>query len=411
MAGYYPTTMGAQQTSRYPRVGPNYQKYGEQPGWKYDYSIDMYRRDPKVDQEIGLAEKPKSTTDQLMPIAAVAGGTALATEAGKQALPMIKEGVGAAYTGAKGLLGFGDAAGAATTATESALPSALQTGASSSAVPVGTAANGGTLMSDGTIAGSESMLGSAAPYLGAAGAALGAKGIYDATQLKNRKSGAISGGISGAGMGLGAAAAMAPLLALGPAGWAAMALGGGALGAGMGGVMARESTDDKSKRRFGTLEGMAEDAAWKDIVNTGRQESVDDRDTWDLGDDTSDAPIDLMTRSYGVLNTFGPEWAGVDPAKRQEVVSRMVGEGLINSKQGDYLVENQDRAKEIYNEVVGTPQQAPIVRQASGSADPMIQEIIKGKGARKLPGEITQEQLKRLGGGNGLLGLQGLVRA
>lgn len=101
MAGYYPDQAGPQMPQKYPRVGKNYRQWGEIPGFIYDYSIDMYRRDPKVDQEIGLAEKPKSMTDQLLPIASVAGGAALATEAGKQAIPTIKGLLGAGETAKK----------------------------------------------------------------------------------------------------------------------------------------------------------------------------------------------------------------------------------------------------------------------------------------------------------------------
>lgn len=97
--GYYPEQMGPQQPNKYPRIGPNYRKYGEQPGWLYDYATDTYRRDPKVDQDMGLAEKPRSVTEQLLPVAGAAGGVAVATEAGKQAIPVIK-----------GLLGIGDKA-------------------------------------------------------------------------------------------------------------------------------------------------------------------------------------------------------------------------------------------------------------------------------------------------------------
>lgn len=71
----------------------------------------------------------------------------------------------------------------------------------------------------------------ATPYLGAAGAGLGAYGIYNSIKANNPKMGALSG----AGMGAGLAAA-APLIGLGPVGWGTMglmALGGAGLGGGL----------------------------------------------------------------------------------------------------------------------------------------------------------------------------------
>lgn len=116
MAGYLPDKPGPQQPNKYVRVGPNYMKWGEIPGFIYDYSIDRYRRDPKVDQELGFTKKEPSLTDSLTPIAAIAGGTALATEGGKAIIP-----------GIKGLLGSGAAKTASTAATDAALPAATTT--------------------------------------------------------------------------------------------------------------------------------------------------------------------------------------------------------------------------------------------------------------------------------------------
>ena len=99
-----------------------------------------------------------------------------------------------------------------------------------SAVPagfeaVGTAANGGTLATPVTTG---STLSAAAPYLGAAGAAAGAYGLYEG--IKNDDPGV--GAMGGAGLGAGLAAA-APLLGFTPVGLPAI-LGAGLLGAGGG---------------------------------------------------------------------------------------------------------------------------------------------------------------------------------
>lgn len=67
--------------NKYPKTGPNYAANGEVSGyiyWPYD---DKYYLDPKAvkkyQEDAGLREKPKSTTQQLAPIITVAGATAL----------------------------------------------------------------------------------------------------------------------------------------------------------------------------------------------------------------------------------------------------------------------------------------------------------------------------------------------
>ena len=106
-----------------------------------------------------------------------------------------------------------------------ALPQVFGNAPTAAAEPVASAVGGGQLLADGTVVGAPSnvtnFLGSATPYLGAAGAALGAKGVYDAIQSGSNRQSSLSGGLSGAGAGLGLA-----MMGLGPVGWLA---GGGAL--------------------------------------------------------------------------------------------------------------------------------------------------------------------------------------
>ena len=65
-----------------------------------------------------------------------------------------------------------------------------------------------------------------------------------------------------------------------------------------------------------------------------------------------------MTRSYGVLKTFGPQWASVDNSKKQEIVKKLVDNDLLNSKQGDYLIDNPEQAQAIMQSVLN-PSAAP----------------------------------------------------
>jgi len=89
------------------------------------------------------------------------------------------------------------------------------------------------------------------------------------------------------------------------------------------------------------------------MINQGAQESLAGGDTWNTGDDVSKAPIDMMTRSYGVLKTFGPQWASITPEQRQAVVKGLVNQGLLKSQQGDYLIDNVDQAQTIFQSVLG----------------------------------------------------------
>lgn len=389
-------TPGPQNPGKYKQVGPNYLKYGEVPGYKYYYPTDSYYIDSKaVNKSMGI--KDPSLMQTIGPSLAVAGGTTLATEAGKAAIPGVKGLLGlgdtaaptsAASTGASSSLGGLSAAEASNSILAGNTPSFGATASQPLTLGADTSLSGATGTSAAAPAGAESALGGAAPYLGAAGAAYGAKGVYDATQMKKKKSAAISGGLSGAGMGAGLAAA-APLLALGPMGWGAMglmALGGGGLGAGLGATMAHESTDDKSKRRFGTMAGQ-EDAAFKAMADQGMQESVSDKDTWDIGQDPSKAPIDLMTRSYGVLNTMGPDWAKYSPEQRNQIVTEAVNQGLINSKQGDYIVDNPDALKAIASKF--EIPKAPGVQSANDAANNLRwreAEAMKKKGKERRKG-------------------------
>lgn len=79
MRGYNPAP-GPQEPNKYPFVGPNYKRYGEQPGFFYDPYKDQYFPNPKTRQELlekqGVVDKPPSPpglAEQLVPIGAAAG--------------------------------------------------------------------------------------------------------------------------------------------------------------------------------------------------------------------------------------------------------------------------------------------------------------------------------------------------
>lgn len=177
---------------------------------------------------IGGLAGAKYVGDLLSPSAASAAanaGTTAATTAGTAAnsaagaVPQAGTWLGRQFDAAGNALGFGGSA-PASTAGEAF---------SGAALPAPGSANFVGPMPEGA-----GVLGSVTPYLGAAGAALGAYGVFNANQAGSAKQGAISGAGLGAGLGM-----AAPLVGLGPLGWGGlglMALGGGLLGGGLGGI-------------------------------------------------------------------------------------------------------------------------------------------------------------------------------
>lgn len=179
--------------SKYPFVGPNYQQYGEVNGYIYWPWTDQYYIDPKsqkaVAEQQGLVEKEKGKPglgSTLVPVAGVVGTGILATELGKGAGQKLSNSIfgpdpstattttttqaGNASTGmvapaATAPSGSATTATAATTPTGQpsgmVAPAAATTSGSSIATPklvgverinpVGSAANGGTMMSDGSV--------------------------------------------------------------------------------------------------------------------------------------------------------------------------------------------------------------------------------------------------------------------
>lgn len=149
------------------------------------------------------ASKP---VNQLIPVAGSVGGLYVANQ----------------LANGGSLFGGGASAGstAASTAASTA-GSAVGGGGGLAGAAAQGAVTGGNVPPTGALSG----LGSAAPYLGLAGAGLSAYGLYNAIKAHDRNSSILSG--AGLGAGLGAAA---PLLGLGPLGWGGLA-GMAALGA------------------------------------------------------------------------------------------------------------------------------------------------------------------------------------
>jgi len=186
------------------------------------------------------------------------------------------------------------------------------------------------------------------------GAAAGLYGVYNASQSGNKTRGITQGALSGATAGMSVG---------GPVGAGIGAVIGGLLGA-----TAHESTKDRTNRRYQEL-ATTDNAAFENMKQKGLEWSLSGQDTWDLGDDKSAAPIDDMINSYGVLKTFGPEWTQYSPEQQHNIVQGLVNADKINSKQGEYLIDDPEGAKEIAQSIAGAPAGAtPTAPTSSGSS-------------------------------------------
>ena len=230
-----------------------------------------------------------------------------------------------------------------------ALVQAMTEGASGAGMSAGA---GATTAADAALSGAgdtsiSNFAGSATPYLGAAGTALGAYNAYEGIKKHNP----IQAGLGGAGAGLGINAMG---YALGPWGWAAMAgipiaaslLGGG----GIPGFSHKSTKEIEADRWAGT-------GANPDIVNamagghdyfagTGGEKSRDEKFL------TPDA-IRVNPDNYHAA----PDWDQWSKAQQDEFLSTLLNEGKVREKKGGIYYDDA-RAAELAAQIraKGQPQ-------------------------------------------------------
>ena len=327
-------TAGQQNPSKYPRVGPNYLKYGEQPGYDYYYWDDRYHPNKEAQLKSVGQEAPKeqTLTDQLVPIAAITGGSALAVEGAKQVIP-----------GIKGLLG-GEAA--KTTATEGA-KAGLETFGPEMGAEYGTSA----VLPGAEGAATTGIMSNAAgmgvgPLAAIAGATyLGGKSAYDIATGKGKAWGKSS---------------------------TQDKIGRGLLGVATGGLSeignkllnGHKSTSDRQQGRWDSLTKSGSAPEWASANGVNQDQGVDDaklksgnlsgRDVW---------------ATSGMFDTFGGNWANMyDESKREQIAAQMLKEGLFDTKKGVTYVTDKERAKQIAEEIAGGKAKTPGVQQVSTNA-------------------------------------------
>jgi len=373
MEGYSP---GAQNRGAYPHTGPNYSYWGDltQYGLVYDPYLDAYRRDPRAQQAYyesqGWIEPPPqapkgpSTMQQVGMMAAPTAMGVAGQWLGQQIMPAAKP-TAVAYSPQAGGVIMSDGSvnligGGTVPAGGGAGGGLLGLGGSgATGGPAGFGAGvGNPGVAGPPAAQSPGLLASAAPYLGLAGAGLGAYGVYDAMRGRDRKSSAIKGGLSGAGMGagLGMAAPLAGFASLGLGPLGLLALGGGLLGGGLGGAFGRKRTEDVQRERRENLSPALQSLTARDPNDTGVWKDgkyAGQGWSWDKALDLAKEDPWHFIGNFGNFQTFGENWAHTPEEQQREVVSRLIGENLYRSNKGDILISDADRARQIYNEVRG----------------------------------------------------------
>lgn len=351
-----------------------------------------YRADPKQQQEYaykyGFAERPKEPTGPLEGLAMV-GGSAAALVGG-QKLGESLSSIGSQTANKAAQTGLSQV-GQTTLANQGgqtagqSLASLSGSGAPAAkageVIGVQTLSDGSTLMSDGSVVAPGVGI---APYLGLAGAGLGAYGIKEAIDARDPKMGAISG--AGMGLGLGAAA---PLAGFGPLGWGAlglMALGGGALGGGLTAGLGHESTKEAQERRWGKLSPSAQ------LLKQANHPENDDG-IWDTGKYagqkwTFEKALDLAKEDpthfqgvYGNLSALGDggdKYLALNDAQQKEFVRQNIAAGNYDSKKGDVIIKDKERAQQIYQGIIG-PQKAQQNLAQAGVVQPTAAEDKKQK--------------------------------
>lgn len=194
----------------------------------------------------------------------------------------------------------------------------------------------------------------AMPYAGAAGAALGAYGLYNALKNHNAKSGALSGAALGGGL-----AAAAPLVGLGPVGWGGLALAaalGGAGGFGITKIFGHKGTKDYIKERTNNL--MQQDwGSSRDLVAGLRDRSDDDNALWAqmMSDpakkkEVLSDPIGNWGQ-LGMLKTFGSDYFNkMNEAQRYAATKYAIDNNLFKDDHGDRIITDENKLRGALNE-------------------------------------------------------------
>ncbi len=371
---------GMQSPGKYPRTGPAYAQFGEQPGYVYDPYKDIYVPDPKVANEYyqNAGLKPKNETPGLMGTVGPIAATGLAYGAGSA----IAKDPSGFYTGVKEGIGgmFGTSGTAATTGTQaattagtqaattgattgastggafgtggaSATESALGIGAAQSAAPialdaggtatiaagaqvpagyaaVGTAADGGTLIAPTGAEAGAGYMGTLGTAAGLAAGAYGAYQLYD--NLSDNQKDPAGGAMAGAAVGVGAMTAYGAMYGsyVGPWGTVIGAAVGAVVGLGLGMI-----GGDKDKDQL-TRDAIRKNLQKQGVLDKDFKLTLADGTQYDVGKDghfvlpNGQKPYNVDfadQRAHETVGQLNPAIAAMVGGKDKKHVSDMVG--------------------------------------------------------------------------------------
>lgn len=210
---------------------------------------------------------------------------------------------------------------------------------------------------------------------GPAGMALGGYGVYNATKQKDKKRGALQGALSGAGFGAGTGMTLAALGIANPA-LIPLALGGAALGGGLGGILAHKTTKEKQEERWQkAIEGNDSARSFYEQLKAKEKDSpnysgrVDNSQASDfIGINPSSGQwtnnkfaqsrneADLRPEDvWGSQDFFNnvPDWlTKYSEDQRRRAAQALLDQKMIDERKGGLYFTDDNKAKSILNSVL-----------------------------------------------------------
>lgn len=260
-------------------------------------------------------------------------------------------GGGGAVEAASGIGPIADGAGYA---------SSLGGNALSGVSGIGPVADGGAYVSSlqGTGSGLSNALGSATPYLGAAGAALGAYGAFQGIKNKNPLGAALGGG--GIGLGLNAMG-----YALGPVGWAA-ALGAPALLALGNKFFDQKSTKEYQQERWGKLAESSSPAMqqyanqYLQYMQNAPEEHKERGRNFDALQAAGQLRPEEVWGAQGIMKSMGNDWlTKYSEQQRRDISQEALKRQMFRGDKGDIGLVDPNAFMQLAQGYLTNPAQPP----------------------------------------------------
>lgn len=333
------------------------------------------------DEAIKQQQFNQSPLGQLLPVGAGTAGMIAASQfapvdpVSAAAAEVLKQQTLQQGAGAAGSTLAGSAATGATGAIPAAGTVAAPTGVT--IAPAGTAASSAAAPSMFALKG----IGSAGNVLLPAVGAFGAYDLYSSNRgARNRPVGALQGAASGAAMGS----------YFGPWG-----TGIGAVLGGLYGGTQHESTRDVAKRHTQQLLGESENPVYQAYVSGMREQFKEApkgkafAGKYDTFEQYKKAGLEAsdLTGVMGNIETYGEEWANLSQPQREAITQANIESGLYNSKKGEVLITDKNKALENKNNVLKGFQ---VGAQTTAPASPLA--AAAAQGATAIPRPVVPQQ-------------------